>query len=261
MAEFLDADLSGSRFERVDLTGSDFRMVDFSGSRFRGYGLHGVVFRGGEISNAEIYGELKNLTINGVDVVPLIEAELNRLDPDRALMRPTDPAGFRQAWDVVERRWAATVEQANRLDPALLYESVDGEWSFIDTVRHLVFVTDSWVRRQILGIPAPWDPLSLPWDDMDEIPEVPWDREARPGLEEVLALRDERMATVREVIDGLTPDSLAADTAPAVGPGWPPEAATYSVRACLRVLLDEEWEHRLYAERDMTALEAKTEQR
>ena len=91
-------------------------------------------------------------------------------------MRPTDPAGFREAWDVVERLWGETVERARRLDPELLHESVDGEWSFIETLRHLVFATDSWIRRAILGDPSPWDPLDLPWDEMPDTPGVP----ARP---------------------------------------------------------------------------------
>jgi hypothetical protein len=95
-------------------------------------------------------------------------------------MRSTDPAGFREAWDIVERLWDGTVERARRLDAALLHESVDGEWSFIETLRHLVYASDAWVRRAILGDPAPWDPLDLPWDEMPDTPGTPRDR--RPPL-------------------------------------------------------------------------------
>ena len=97
-------------------------------------------------------------------------------------MRPTDPAGFREAWDIIERLWAGTVERARALAPEQLHESVDGEWSFIETLRHLVFATDAWVRRAILGDPSPWDPLDLPWDEMPDTPGIPRDREAvRPS--------------------------------------------------------------------------------
>ena len=113
--------------------------------------------RGVELGDVDIHGEISNVTINGVDIAPLVSAELDRRYPDRAKMRPTDPAGFREAWDVVERLWGGTVARASRLDPALLHESVDGEWSFIETLRHLVFATDSWIRRGILGDPSPWD--------------------------------------------------------------------------------------------------------
>ena len=126
-------------------------------------------------------------------------------------MRPTDAAGYREAWDVVERRWAGTVERARTLPPDQLHERVDGEWSFIETLRHLVFATDAWVRRALLGDPEPWDALDLPHDDMPDSPPVPRDREARPSLDEVLALRADRMATVRRVVDDLTDEALAGD--------------------------------------------------
>jgi hypothetical protein len=256
MVDFVRADLRGSRFERVDLSGAQLRAVDLTDARFRGVYLRGVVMRGVELVDADIYGEIVNLTINGVDVGPLVDAELNRRYPDRAKMRPTDPTGFREAWDVVERMWRETVERAGRLQPELLHESVDGEWSFIETLRHLVFATDAWIRRAILGDPAPWDPLDLPWDEMPGTPGVPRDRAVRPSLDTVLALRRDRMATVRQVIEGLTDESLAGHTKPVDAPGWP-EPRSYPVRECLLVILSEEWEHRLYAERDLDALESR----
>jgi hypothetical protein len=65
------------------------------------------------------------------------------------------------------------------------------------------------------------------------------------------------MRTVRDVVDGLTDESLAADTEPVEGPGWPP-ARRYPILECLQIVLNEEWEHRLYAERDLDALHATT---
>ena len=167
---FDHADLTGARFEHVDLTGARFRSVDLTGAEFRSVDLKHVQMRGVEIGHVVITGEVLDVTINGVDVAPLVEAELDRRDPDRPKMRPTTPAGFREAWDVVERRWEQTVERARRLPPELLHESVDGEWSFIETLRHLAFATDAWVRRCILGDPAPWHPLDLPWDQMPDTP-------------------------------------------------------------------------------------------
>jgi hypothetical protein len=173
MPDFIGADLRGSRLERVDLSGAQLRAVDLTGARFRGVDLSGAVMRGVELVGVDINGEIENLTINGVDVGPLVEAELNRRCPDRAKMRPSDPAGFREAWDILERLWDQTVERARRLPPELLQEPVGGEWSFIGTLRHLVFATDAWIRRAILGDPSPWDPLDLPWDEMPDTPGVP----------------------------------------------------------------------------------------
>jgi hypothetical protein len=63
------------------------------------------------------------------------------------------------------------------------------------------------------------------------------------------------MATVRTVVDKLTDESLAADTEPVEGGGWPP-ARSFPVRDCLLIVLNEEWHHRLFAERDPDALAA-----
>jgi len=109
MADFTDADLTGSRFERIDLTAAEFRNVDLTRARIREADLTGVVMTGVELCDVRIDGWLKNVLVNGVDIGPLVEAELDRRDPERAKMRPTDPAGFRAAWDIVERRWAETV--------------------------------------------------------------------------------------------------------------------------------------------------------
>ena len=168
-------------------------------------------------------------------------------------MRPTDPAGFREAWDIVESLWAGTVERARLFTPEQLHESVDGEWSFIQTLRHLVFATDAWVNRAILGQPSPWDPLDLPHEEMPDDPSVPRDRDVRPSLDEVLSLRADRMTTVREVLAGLTDEQLAAMTRPVTEPGYP-EPESFPVRRCLRAILNEEWQHRLYAERDLDIL-------
>jgi hypothetical protein len=220
-----------------------------------GVDLNRVTISGADLVDVTIYGEIGNVTINGVDIGPLVRDELDRRYPDRVKMRPVDAAGFREAWDIVERLWAGTVERARRLDPALLHESVDGEWSFIETLRHLAFATDSWIRRAVLGDPSPWHPLDLPWDEMPDTPGVPRDRAVRPSLDVVLELRRDRMATVRKVVDGLTDESLDRATEPVVGPGWPP-SRSFPVRQCLSIILNEEWEHRLYAERDLAALES-----
>ncbi|HEV7648788.1 MAG TPA: DinB family protein [Actinophytocola sp.] len=256
MARFKDEDLAGSRFEQVDLKGTRFRTVDLRESRFHSVDLSGVVMRGVELVGVDIDGEIRDLRINGVDVAPLVEAELDRQDPERVKMRPVDPAGFREAWDVVERLWAGTVERARGLDPELLHESVDGEWSFIETLRHLAFATDAWVRRAILGEESPWHPLDLPWDEMPDMRGIPRERKARPALDEVLTLRRDRMTTVREYVDALTGQTLAGRTKPVDGAGWPPARRSFPVRDCLLTVLNEEWEHRRYAERDLDVLTA-----
>ena len=255
MADFKSENLTGSRFEDVYLNDARFHDVDFSNARFRLVDLTGVTIRGAALVDMDLRGEIKNLRINGVDVVPMVEAELNRQYPDRPKMRPTDADGFREAWDILERLWASTVERARGMAPELLHERVGEEWSFIETLRHLVFATDAWVRRALLGNPSPWDPLDLPHDEMRDEPSVPRDHRARPSLDEMLALRADRMRTVRQLLAELTDERLFGMTEPVTEPGYP-ESESFAVRRCLKAVLNEEWEHRLYAERDFDALKS-----
>ena len=69
-------DLTGSSYEKADLSGSTFRLVLFDGSTIRDSDMNGVTMRGVGIQDTSIDGEFKNLVLNGVDVAPLVEAEL-----------------------------------------------------------------------------------------------------------------------------------------------------------------------------------------
>jgi hypothetical protein len=193
--------------------------------------------------------------VNGVDVAPLVEHELDHRYPDRSKMRPLDANGYREAWGILESLWARTTERLRDVANEQLYERVDGEWSVIENLRHLVFATDAWVRRAMLGEPTPWDPLDLPHDEMPDTPPVPRDPTARPSLDRVLALRRDRMATVSAVMAGLTDDQLDSSTVPVGSPGYP-ESLSFPVRRCLGAILNEEWEHRLYVEHELDVLAA-----
>jgi len=243
---------------REDWSHSRFEEVDFSQSRFHNVYFQDTVIRGAWLQRVEIDGYLDAVTINGVDVGPLIEAELDRRDPDRTLVRPTDADGFRRAWDVVERRWDGAVQRARALPENLLHERVDGEWSFIETLRHLVFATDAWVLRAVLGQVAPYHRLGLAHSEMPaDTPGVPHEPDARPSLDEVLALHADRMATVRRVLEELTDERLGQMTEPVLEPGYP-ESESFPVLRCLGAVLNEEWLHREYAERDLTVLERRS---
>jgi hypothetical protein len=239
-----------------ELRGSRVRHADLSGSRFRDVVLVDVEIHDALLRDVDITGAIENVRINGVDIGPLIEAELDRQFPERQTLHPTDAAGFSEGWATVEAMWEPVVEQARRLPPELLHERVDEEWSFIETLRHLVFATDAWVKAAVLGEPTPFDPLDLPHSEMPDHPNIPRDLEARPTLDEVLALRADRMTMVRDLVAGFTDDDVSRTTEPNATAGYPP-AGAYDVGGCLRIVMDEEWWHRRYAERDLAVLEAR----
>ena len=39
--------------------------------------------------------------------------------------------------------------------------NVDGEWSFAQTLRHLVLATDLWLGKSVIGLAEPFHPLGL----------------------------------------------------------------------------------------------------
>ena len=254
MTEFVDQDLSGARFERVKLNGAQLRRVDLSGAEIRGALLRGVRMRGVELWDVEISAELRNVIVNGVDIAPLVEAELNRRTPDRMKMRPDDVDGFKEAWATLVPLWDRTIERARSISAEALHARVNGEWSFIETLRHLNFASAAWVGRMILGNPSPWHPLDLPWDEAPGWDGIPWDRDVRPTLDEVLAVRRERQAMVGGVIASLSAEQLASHVS-RLEPGWP-QLEDVPFKECLLIVLNEEWEHRGYAERDLAEVTA-----
>jgi DinB superfamily/Pentapeptide repeats (8 copies) len=253
MTRFRDEDLTGARFERVNLRGATFMSVNLCGAEIRGTAFNGSRMRGVELVDVNIYGELRNVVVNGVDIAPLVDAELNRRMPERAKMRPDDSDGFREAWTILERLWEGTVARARTFPEAALHRSVDDEWSFIQTLRHLNFASAAWVGRMILGDASPWHPLDLPWDEAPGWDGVPWDRVARPSLDEALTVRRERQSMVRRVMESLSDEQLATELT-RTEPGWP-QMQNFPFKECLLIVFNEEWEHRLYAERDLTSLE------
>lgn len=246
-------DRRGERFEKLNLGDASFYRIDFTGTRIRGALLHGVRMSGVELVDVQIDGEVSNVVVNGVDIAPLVEAELNRRMPERAAMRPDTADGFRAAWEILTRLWDGTVERARTLPPELLWEPVGDEWSFIQTLRHLNYAVGCWVDRAILGAESPWHELDLPWDEAPPMTTFTPDRDARPTLDEVLTVRADRDASVRTVLATLTDEQLAT-TVTTIGPAWP-ELTGFPLKECLLIVLNEQWEHRLYAERDLSQLE------
>lgn len=217
--------------------------------------LSGLVFRGAEATGLEIDSpwlveEGGPLFVNGVDVVPFVDAELNRRFPGREQRRAADQASLAAAWAAVERTWAATVARAETMPAGTVDVQVGGEWSFSETLRHLVMATDVWLRKAVLGVEQPFHPVGRPNGDFDQVRfgESPFTNRT-PTWEEVLAARADRVAMVRDFIASATPEVLGETRR---NPWGPQHEET--VLSCLHTILEEEWEHHRYAVRDLDAL-------
>ena len=149
-----------------NLQGAKFIGADLRGARFIESDLSEVVMRGVQVKGADIDAPWLSdgdsfLRVNGVDVIPLVEAELNRRFPGRADRGAGDTAGLRAAWAALERAWAATLARVETMPAGTVDLSVGGEWSFAQTLRHLVLATDMWLGRAILEIEQPFHPIGL----------------------------------------------------------------------------------------------------
>ena len=193
--------------------------------------------------------------VNGVDVIPFVEAELNRRFPGRADRRVEDPDGLRTAWAALEQTWAATLERAAAMPPGTVDISVDNEWSFAQTLRHLVLATDTWLRRGILEIDQPFHPLGLagPGAEEDGLDMSIFTTDP-PTYEEVLEVRAGRAAIVRDFLATVTAEELTATRKNPWAPQYPE-----TTLSCVHVILEEEWEHHRYAVRDLDTIESRSD--
>lgn len=233
-----------ARFQDQDLTDAEFRECDMTRAR-----LIGVVMQ-----DAVIDGLVSNLVVNGIEVTSYVEAELDRRYPVRLLIRSTDPADLREAEQQLRSAWAATVARLRGMPQGSEHRRVGGEWSTVETLRHLVFVHDSWFRRCCLGSTQPFTAIGLASDFVPDQEEQGLDRASAPGLDEVLDVRDEQVAELEGWLASVTPDELSAAAPVPVGSGWPPYAREKSVLDCLHVVLDEEWAHHGFCVRDLDLL-------
>src|ERR671913_1862874 len=104
------------RFDDEDLTGAEFRECDLSRAR-----LVGVVMQ-----DAEIDGLVTNLVVNGVEVMPYVEAELDRRHPVRLLIRSDEPADLQAAWQRLRDDWGSTVGRVRTMPVGSEHRGVDG---------------------------------------------------------------------------------------------------------------------------------------
>jgi hypothetical protein len=127
---------------------------------------------------------------------------------------------------------------------------VAGEWSFAQTLRHLVLATDAWLGRSVLELEQPFHPLGIKGSEDDAFDTSILVTDT-PSYGEVLEARGSRVAMVHDFLATVTPEQLAE----ARKHPWSPQYAETTL-SCLHVILVEEWEHLRFARRDLDSIAA-----
>ena len=237
---FRTQEFEGATFVKASLKGATLRFSDVSDVTMRAVDVNGL-----DIDSHDL--AFGTLVVNGVDVVPLVEAELDRRFPGRELQRARTPEGLREGWVAVQDAWRATVEDTPR---ELVDEHVEDEWSLAQTLRHLVLATDAWLRGAILRVPQPFHEIGQIFTGAAEAGyDMSVFRADAPPYEEILAVRAERQRMVSDFLATVTADLLDEQRADPWGGDWQP-----SVGDCVRVILEEEWAHLRYIRRDLELL-------
>lgn len=235
MSEEFEGDLSESVFWGANLQRSLFRDADLSSATF----FH-TLWR--EVS---IDGVIDRLIVNGVDVTDFVNAN-DRWYPLRNRLEPTTADDLRDAWAMLSGELVAFRERVAALDPAVTLQSVNGEWSLRDTLRHLVFAFDKWFTWPILGERA-FTSIGLPNTGSKDLEWPGLDPNADPDVESVRRVHLDHIERFTRYLEHIDLDAL-------------PEAVevlengTVPTLMCFHVVLEEHFEHLRYALRDLDTI-------
>ncbi len=228
-----------------DLAGAVFWGADLRGARFRDVDLTEASISHARVVDVAIDAFVDRLVVNGVDVTAFVN-EHDRWYPLRAVLGASDLESMRAGWARLREAWATSISRAQQLPPDALHVSVNGEWSYVQTLRHLLLATDKWFGAPILG--RGFDPLGLPNSGSADFPWPDLDRDAVPSLADVLAARADQVTRVGDHLAAVTADDLER-TVDVL------ENGPHLVRDCIATVLEEEFWHLRYAERDLAALD------
>jgi uncharacterized protein YjbI with pentapeptide repeats len=205
-------------FENRDMAGAVFRNVNLHRATFDDVNLEGASIRIANLKDFSIDDAyIEGLTIYGLRVDQLVEAELDRRDPERLRLRMADPhdpdsvLAVMKRLDEVRGQFRQTLRAS---DVQLLTTSPGpGRWSVLEIVRHLLFAEDLYLNRWILRNDAPWNPLGQKPTFLehaaayDKVGSAPTD-----DLETVLAAWEALHAQTWEFLADLTAEKLRQDT-------------------------------------------------
>lgn len=231
-------------FEFQDLSDAVFWGVDLRRATFRDVDLMGARISHARLADVAIDAEIDRLVVNGVDVTTYVN-ERDDWFALRSQLHPTEAESMRQGWHAFLAAWGNAIERVRSLPEEQQRASVDGEWSFVETVRHLVFATDKWFTVPILG--GTFHPMGLPnsgsadfgWPGIDEF--------ADPTFEDAATAWQDRWGRLRKYLEAVEPAALKVEVAVL-------ENGASAVHDCIGVVFEEHFQHLRYATRDLDRL-------
>jgi len=197
-------------------------------------------------------GEIRNVRINGVDIAPLVEAEVNRRYPQRRnSTQPTRTASARRGRSSSGRGRPPPSAPSACRPICCTSGSMASTRSSRRCATSCSPPTHGCAARTSASRSLSAHSASRRRDGARPERAERCRRATIPGRSARTARRPHahrsrhRDARRRRV---------AGETDPGPPPSYPP-AGSYPVRRCLRAIVNEEWLHRLYAERDLAVLE------
>ncbi len=206
-----------------------FENQDMAGAAFREVSLREAVFDGVDLAEATIINSnLKGLsiadpfvatgmTIFGIPVERMIDAELDRRDPERARLHMDDPHDPETVRAAVERLRALRSDFRATLrstaPEVLRQRPEEKKWSAIEHLRHLVFAEDLNINRWILRNEEPFSKLGLlpqMWAQEPAFADV--GAEPSDDLEEILTAWDKIHSRTTAFLGDATREDLSQDT-------------------------------------------------
>jgi hypothetical protein len=231
-------------FEFRDLSDAEFWGVDLSRARFRDVDLDGAQITHSRLTDVVIDAEIGGLVINGVDVTDYVN-ERDEWFVLRSTLHPTEPGRMREGWQAFLVAWEGVIERAEALPDRRRHASVDGEWSFVQTVRHVVFATDKWFTVPVLA--GRFHPLGLPNTGSLDFGWPGVEADAEPTFDEAVAAWRDRGEQLRGYLEDVSLDALDVEVEVL-------ENGVTAVHDCIGVVFEEHFQHLRYALRDLDRL-------
>lgn len=215
---FEDCDFSGSVFRKANLQAVTFNNVNLGKAAFDDVNLGEAIIHNANLCNLKIEDAfIGGMTVDGMRIDQLIEAERDRRDPERVRLRMNDPYDPECVRGVLKHLDELRVEFMAFLcsldQTKLVTRPAPEEWSALECVRHLVFAEDLYLNRWLLQNERPWVHEGLlPGFLAGQANYKEVGSQPPSDLASVLAAWDDLHRQTWQLVDRVTPEDLHRDT-------------------------------------------------